>query len=81
MGKNIGKLVDTTINGAGHLVSKGVEKAGLPQVSDFVDETASIAMTGQAMQGVYQTAKGQLTKMKQELAYSQKTMIEPRMVR
>lgn len=70
IGKNIGKLVDTTISGAGHLASKGVEKAGLPQVADFVDETASlvgkassasIAMTGQAMQGIYQTAKGQLT--------------------
>lgn len=71
IGKSIGKLVDTTISGAGNLASKGVEKAGLPQVADFIDETAnlvgkasnaSIAMTGQAMQGVYQTAKGQLTK-------------------
>ncbi len=71
IGKSIGKLMDTTISGAGNLASKGVEKAGLPQVADFIDETASlvgkasnasIAMTGQAMQGVYQTAKGQLTK-------------------
>lgn len=71
IGKSLGKLVDTSISGAGNLASKGVEKAGLPQVADFVDETASlvgkasnasIAMTGQAMQGIYQTAKGQLTK-------------------
>ncbi|MFJ7733187.1 HNH endonuclease [Lysinibacillus sp. NPDC097231] len=71
IGKNIGKLVDSTISGAGSLASKGVVKAGFPQVADFIDETASlvgrasnasIAMTGQAMQGVYQTAKGQLTK-------------------
>ncbi len=71
IGKNIGKLVDSTISGAGSLASKGVVKAGFPQVAEFIDETASlvgrasnasIAMTGQAMQGVYQTTKGQLTK-------------------
>ena len=40
--KGIGKLVDSTISGAGNFASKGVEKAGLPQVVDFIDETASL---------------------------------------
>ena len=35
-------MVDVTISGAGYLASKGVEKAGLLQVVDFVDETVSL---------------------------------------
>lgn len=43
IGKNIGKVVDTTISGAGNLASKGVEKAGLPQVADFVENTSPLS--------------------------------------
>lgn len=71
MGKGLGKLVDATISGAGNLAGQGVEKAGFPQTADFIDETAGlvgkasnagISLAGQAAQGVFQTAKGQLAK-------------------
>lgn len=71
LGKKVGKIVDSTISRAGSLTSKGVEKAGFSKTADFIEETSSmvgkasnagISLGTQAAQGVYQTAKGQITK-------------------
>lgn len=70
LGKGLGAIVDTAISQTGSFVSKGVKKTGLTETAAFVEETtamigkasnAGLFLTGQAAQGVYQAAKGQLT--------------------
>ncbi|MEK4230183.1 HNH endonuclease [Solibacillus sp. FSL H8-0538] len=69
--KGLGQLVDGAISGVGELASKGVKKAGFDEAAYFIEDTTSmigkasggsIAMTGQAVEGIYKTAKGQIQK-------------------
>ncbi|MER1987994.1 MAG: HNH endonuclease [Solibacillus sp.] len=70
LGEGLGSIIDTTFKGAGNLASKGAKQVGLEQTADFIEETAQmvgkasnagLSLTGQTAQGIYQTAKGQLT--------------------
>lgn len=69
MAKSIGNTLEKTISGVGELASKGISKAGLEQTADFVGQTtgmigkasgASVQLSGQIVEGLLKTAKGQL---------------------